>query len=187
MIEYFLADPFTILMALGAFGSTAFKMVSGQSQAEREAAALRQQAKYSRDMSELNASLSNMNAQDALRFGDDQADILKSDAQKMIGAQRAALAAQGIEIDSGSALQVQADTAGLASQDAMRIKANAVRQAYGFKLEGIQHQVSGAMGYTSGMNTARSTIAAGGMNAVGAGVGLIGQMANIKNGGRSNA
>ena len=52
---------------------------------------------------------------------------------RVSGAQRAALAAQGIDVSSGTALEIQQETAALGAEDLSQIRANIFRDAWGLK------------------------------------------------------
>ena len=54
---------------------------------------------------------------------------------QLIGSQRAALASQGGDVDSGSPLDIQSDTARAGEFDAQTIRNNAAQQAYGYRLQ----------------------------------------------------
>lgn len=77
---------------------------------------------------------------------------------KVVGAQRAALAAQGIRLDYGSAQDVQEETKTISELDALTIKNNALREGFGYSVESS---------YGSAVATAQSvdTLLAGGINA----------------------
>lgn len=90
---------------------------------------------YQRQTFEMNAKIAEFQAEDAIRRGDEEANKLLTNVQKLIGSQRTATAAQGIEVDSGSALDIQLDTAALGAVDAQTIKTNAYQEAFGFKAE----------------------------------------------------
>jgi hypothetical protein len=53
----------------------------------------------------------------------------------MVGAQRAGIAAGNIDVGYGSAVDVQADAAFLGELDALTIKTNAAREAWGYTVE----------------------------------------------------
>src|SRR5690242_19657087 len=57
----------------------------------------------------------------------------------MIGSQRAGLAANGVDINSGSAVDVQSTTAATGEADALTIRNNAARQAYGQQVQGLNY------------------------------------------------
>jgi hypothetical protein len=74
-------------------------------------------------------------AQRALQQGqvDEQNARLKSAA--LLGSQRAALASQGGDVDSGSPLDIQADTARAGEYDVQTIRNNAALKAYGYRVQ----------------------------------------------------
>jgi hypothetical protein len=53
----------------------------------------------------------------------------------MVGTQRAGFAAGNIDVGSGSAVDVQADTAFMGELDALQIRTNAAREAWGYSVE----------------------------------------------------
>src|SRR5688572_4523364 len=119
-------------------GATAMAMLSGAqaagsiASAYSESEALKAQGAHQKRMAGINAELAEMQADDAIKRGDKEAEGVRRNAKKMIGSQRAALAAQGIEIDDGSALEIQDETRAIATEDALQIKNNAWRTAWGF-------------------------------------------------------
>ena len=70
-----------------------------------------------------------MLSEDALKRGAQAEEAQRRKAAALAGRQKAVLAASNIDIGSGSALQVQADTATLSELDANVIKDNARREA----------------------------------------------------------
>jgi hypothetical protein len=88
---------------------------------------------------ELNAGVHDFNAaalegqsKDAITRGKEQEAIFRKQIKGMIGSERASFAAQGVEISSGSAEQVQEDTAYQGELDALAIRTNAAREAWGY-------------------------------------------------------
>jgi hypothetical protein len=63
---------------------------------------------------------------------------------QLAGSQRAALASQGGDVNSGSPLDILGDTARAGATDVATIRSNAARNAYGFRLQG-----AGAAGQAS--------------------------------------
>ena len=70
-------------------------------------------------------------------FADEQSQRLKTAA--LIGAQRAALASQGGDVNSGSPLDIQADTARAGAYDAQAIRSNAAQKAYSFRVQAFNN------------------------------------------------
>jgi hypothetical protein len=92
-------------------------------------------ANFQADQAEVSAQFAEMNAVDAIARGDEDAEKYQEHLRKTKGAQRAALAAQGINVDVGTASAVQKDTSRIAMEDIATIKNNAWRESFGFKQE----------------------------------------------------
>lgn len=125
---------------------------------------------YNAKMMELNAKLADYQGEDAIRRGNADAQKHRKNVKQMQGAQRVALAAQGIEIDSGSAAQIQEDTRMLGEMDAMTIKNNAWREAWGYRVQAAQGRSQAEFTRMASRNEARSTLLTGGMKALSSGV-----------------
>lgn len=130
-----------------------------------QASAIKAQAAYQQRMLAINKMFADMEAADAIKRGEKAATNYKKAAKRLIGSQRAAIAAQGIEVDTGSALEIQEDTAALAAQDAQNIKNNAYRQAFGFKVQAFDLGGKSSIAGLAASNEARNTVLTGGLNA----------------------
>ncbi|WP_323030245.1 hypothetical protein [Castellaniella sp.] len=86
---------------------------------------------------ESNAHLAELSAQSALSQGQQQVAALTMKAGRTKSAQRAALAANGVDVGEGSAAEIQASTDILKEIDANTITANAVRTAWGYRTQGM--------------------------------------------------
>lgn len=124
-----------------------------------------------------NRQFSELMAEDAIRRGDRAALQHRKKVRQLIGSQRAALAAQGIDVNAGSAMDVQLDTASLGAQDAETIKNNAWREAWGLRSQasgyGAQAAMAGISGGLAGFAGAQaqsSTFLTGGLNALNSGI-----------------
>lgn len=124
------------------------------------------EASYSSSMLGVNASLARKQAEDAVSRGESSAMRAKVAARSMVGSQRAALAAQGIDIGSGSALDVQTNTAALAEIDIMTIRNNAAREAWGFNVQAADYGAKASLTKMAGKNKARTTLLTGGATAL---------------------
>lgn len=114
--------------------------------------------------SELNAGVHDFNAAalegqaaDAIARGKQTEDLFRKQLHQTIGSQRASFAAQGVEISSGSAEQVQEDTAYQGELDALTIRTNAAREAWGFRVaaegETLQAGATRKLGKLQAANT----------------------------------
>lgn len=106
-----------------------------------------------READRMNQHFARINARDAIARGTEASHWAMSDTRRMIGSQRARLAAQGVDVNSGSALDVQADTMALGELDALTIKNNAAREAWGYKTQQLQYSLQSE--YDRSMSRAR--------------------------------
>lgn len=132
--------------------------------------ALKAQGNFQKQAFETNSHLAELQAEDAIKRGDKEAGQIKAKARQMIGTQRAALAAQGIDVNSGSARDIQEDTAAMSELDALTIKNNAFREAWGYKVQALDFRARGQFAELSARTQSRSTLLTGGMQAIGYGL-----------------
>jgi len=129
---------FTSVMLGLAIGGAAIKAVgtikSGNA-AARLGTAQREAAESQAELSDFNAQVATLQAEDAIVRGQDEEQRFRTRVRSAIGAQRAGFAAGNIDVSSGSAVDVQADTAFLGEMDALTIRTNAAREAWGFKVQ----------------------------------------------------
>jgi len=97
-----------------------------QKQAEYQAAV----ANNNSIVAEQNAQIQDRAAQDALSRGRIEEQQHRLKVAQMKGTQRSALAASGVQVDTGSALDMVADTAMMGEMDALTIRNNAERESY---------------------------------------------------------
>ena len=124
------------------------------------ASANRQAGKAQSALANYNASVADMQSADAIERGNIEANKQRVNTRRMIGSQRAAMAAQGIDINDAdsSAVDVQADTAYLGELDALTIKANAAREAWGYRVQAQDYRTRGAIAEAEGKNKAIGTL-----------------------------
>jgi hypothetical protein len=106
--------------------------LAGQAQ---EAGAQAGMASYQAQVARNNQMVAEWYARRAEEQGrsDEQQQRLKGAG--LLGAQRAALASQGGDVDSGSPLDIQADTARAGELAAQTVRSNAALKAYGFRVQ----------------------------------------------------
>ena len=129
--------------------------------AAAQAAAQRQAATYQAAVAQNNAKLAEANAKYTEGVGDTKVAAKQEQTSQMLGAERAGLAASGIELDSGSALRLQEDTTRLGAIDAGTIRANAARDAYGFRTQGVNFAAARSQDEAAGNLDAFSSIISG--------------------------
>lgn len=104
-----------------------------------------------------NQKIAKQQAQEARERGQREKVKFMKGINKLVGSQRAAFAAQGIEVDAGTALDYQTDTRTQAEDDARTIINNAALEAWGYEVQAVNYgqkaEVAAAEGISSGFNT----------------------------------
>lgn len=85
----------------------------------------------------LQADLDEYGRQNALLQGQREEQRSRLNTANVKSAQRAAMAANGVALDEGSALAVQTGTDLIGESDAEQIRANALKQAFGYRVDQI--------------------------------------------------
>lgn len=124
--------------------------------------------KYSRGkaestLSKANAYIASLGAKGARKRGKQKEAVSRQRTGKLIGKQRAAIGAQGVRMDVGSALDVQLEAADIGELDAMTIKNEALREAYGYEAEARGARARGKAARSAGKFGAIDTLLTGGM------------------------
>ena len=119
----------------------------GQIQQGKAAAA---SAKYNAQVAENNAVVARQNAAFAGAEGNANAERQGMKTRAAVGAMKAAQAANGIDVNSGSAVDVRSSAAELGQLDAITIRSNAARRAYGFETEAVNDQAQAALDRAGG-------------------------------------
>lgn len=163
-------------MSLGQ-ALSGFQIAGTIGSAEQEAQARRYQGDFQKLQNESNARIAEVQAEDALARGDENVQRFKEQINQLLGKQRAALAASGVELGSGSAFQIQEDTMRRADLDALQIKNNAAREAWGFRVQATNFQTAGSIAQTSAQFASGQILTAGYSKAFEQAAGAIGEAA----------
>lgn len=125
-------------------------------------------ADFQSQIAKNNAEIARANAGMATQAGEAQAANSMLKTRAIVGQTKAAQAASGIDVNSGSAVDVQASERMLGMLDALTIRSNAARAAYGYRAEAgnftAQAQMlkrRGKMARISGLMDASGTILEG--------------------------
>lgn len=130
-----------VLSIVGTVLGTAFSAI-GQMQQGKAAAA---QAEYQAAVGRNNAILATRAANDARLRGDEAARRKAVENKQLAGRQRAVLAANGVLVDQGSALDITSDTAEIGKLDELTIRSNAEREALGYEAQGMNFNASAGL------------------------------------------
>jgi len=100
-------------------------------------------AKYNAQVAEMNATISDRRAKDAIERGATEEQKKRQQVQQVLGQQQAAMAANGVDITFGSPLDTIVDTSVLGELDALTIRSNAYRESYDYQVQ-ASNQRAGA-------------------------------------------
>ena len=165
-------SPSTAMMASSILG-----MGGDALSAYTTAGAQSAQGKSAQEAADFNARMLEMRAQDAIDRGDYQAGRVRTAAKGAVSGQRASYAAQGIQIDSGSAAAMAGDTMDQAEQDIKQTKINAWRESWGLKAEAEGQRQQGAYARMAGDQAAANTMLVGGIKVLSGGIRAYGDWA----------
>ena len=127
------AMPIASLAASAA--GTVMQMQQQQAMADYNAAVARNNAIAQRQQAEAQANRLEMEASDAQARGREEARQARLEKAQNIASQRAAFAASGVDVGSGTPVGVLQDTAESGERDALQIKNNAAREAWGLRTD----------------------------------------------------
>lgn len=116
------------------------------------AAAQSASEKYAAQVAANNQITANNAAQDALARGQVAETEKAQQTAEVIGRQKAASAANGVEVNSGSAVDLQSDAAGAGELDQLTIANNAQREAVGYQNQGIGYANQAQLDEASSQN-----------------------------------
>ena len=91
-------------------------------------------------LADVNARIAELGAQSALDQGQKQVGALTMQAGQLKSKQRAALAANGVDLGEGNAAEIQASTDIMKETDKNTLEANAVRTAWGYRTQATNYQ-----------------------------------------------
>lgn len=124
--------------------------------AHQEAQAQQAQSKYNMQVAGNNQQIANAQAQDILDTGRIDEETQRYLTAQRIGEARASAAARGVDVNQGSAVDIQSNLAATGEQEALTIRSNAAKQALAARQ---QAQYFGQQGQLEGMQKKQAGIA----------------------------
>ena len=106
------------------------------------------------DLADFNAHVADLQATDAVARGKQQEDHFRSGVRALVGSQVADTAASNIVVGTGSAVDVRADAAFLGEIDALQIRTNAAREAWGYQVQGTDLRMRAEIARKEGIDAA---------------------------------
>ena len=117
--------------------------------------------KEQQNLANRNASMIDAQAEDAITRGNEEAGALRMRTKKLVGAQKAALAGQGVSVGSEVAGDLRDDALGMSMQDEQQIRKNAFRDAWGLKTQASNQRLGGRYARRAGQSQAIGTVLGG--------------------------
>lgn len=153
-----------LISVVAGLAGTAVSAVGAMQQGKAAAAS----ADYQAAVNNNNSIIAKRNAQDALDRGAVEEQEHRRKVQALKGRQTAVMAANGLDVTSGSPLDILGDTAQMGELDALTIRGNAKRESLGyesqstnFKAEAGLNKMQGQSAKTAGTIGAFGTVVSG--------------------------
>lgn len=126
-----------------------------------KASSIQMQAKYEADKLKYAAQLQHAQAQDAYKRGDKSAGKLGEAAKQFQGEQKVAVS-PGVKSTKGSAARMISQTDKAAVEDQLTIRTNAIREAWGHRIQAAEYKGAARMTKLAAKNEIYQTAISGG-------------------------
>lgn len=162
--------------ALGAIGIGASIAggITSAAGAKQTAQAQLQQNNYQAGVAQINANIAKQNRDFALNQGEQQAVKYGLDASQRAGAIKAGQGASGLDVNSGSAVDVRASQKLATDMDLTQIRSNAAKTAYDFDVQSVGFENQSQLYKMAGQNA----VAAGNIQATASILGTVGSVSS---------
>ena len=148
--------------AAGATALTAASLAASVGAGVMSASSSYQQGQVAKQVGRNNETMAAYAAADALRRGDEEAAKVQRQASQLKGAQRASLAARGLDINAGTAGEIQDQTDFFSQIDQGTARNNAARDAWSLRYQGANARAEGEFAAKQSRTKAFSTLLATG-------------------------
>lgn len=111
----------------------------GQNQAAKAQAG---QYQYQAAVDRNNKIIADRQAEDAIKRGEAEEESHRRKVQAIKADQRVGFASRGIDLGSDVVIETLSDSAMLGELDALTIRSNAAREAYGYRVQGMNYEAS---------------------------------------------
>lgn len=151
----------TEYLALASLAASAVGAAASAAGAEQQGKANSAMYAYQAQVAQNNQVIANQLAAQATQAGEANVDTKRLQTAGVIGSELAAQGASGLDVNKGSNVDVRSSAAELGELDALTIRNNAARTAYGYQVQGLNY------GAQASLNTAgsQSALTAGNLQA----------------------
>ena len=129
---------------------------------------------YTAEVAAENAKLDDFRAEQSGRLGSIAEENHRAKVRQMVGTQRANLAANGIDMSSGTAADMIDETETMGEVDALTLRFNAQQEAWGYRVGGTNNRNEGKFAKWSGERQATGTYLSTAANVAGSAVSAYG-------------
>lgn len=144
---------FVALAVMGASAAwSAWQQHKAGQAAEQVGVANQGAANSEAALSDYNAAVAAQQATDAVTRGTYAENRFRVGVRSIIGRQRAGFAGNNVDVGFGSSVDVQADAARLGELDALQIRTNAAREAWGYNVQAEDLRRRAVIQRTEGAN-----------------------------------
>lgn len=140
------------VLPFAAAGLSILGTIQGFMGQKAQAKAAANQAKYNSAVAENNALIAQRNASLAAQEGNAALETQLMENRAKIGAIKAAQAASGVNINTGSAVDVRSSAAETGQLSALNIRSNAIRKAYGYQQDAADYKTQAGLYDTQAHN-----------------------------------
>lgn len=151
-----MADPVTGGAALVGLGSTIFGALTQAAGAKAVGQAQQETNQFLGTQSFYNSMVAQQNASLVREQGEVEAQKYGMGAAQRMGQIKATQASSGLDINSGSALQVQKSQQLVSDIDLDQIRSNAAKTAYNYDVQAVQDKNQGQLYFMAGSNAAQA-------------------------------
>lgn len=151
-----MANPLNAGLGAIGIGSTIFGSLTQAAGAQAAGQAQEQTNQFLGTQSFYNSEVATQNASLALQQGESEAQKYGMGAAQRLGQIKVSQASSGLDVNSGSALQVQKSQQLVSDIDLEQIRSNAAKTAYNFDVQSIQDKNQGQMYFMAGSNAAQA-------------------------------
>ena len=122
------------------------------------AGASHESGKFNQRVADTNAGFAELQAIDAEKRGIEDEANMRLRIRQQIGQARTAYASQGVQVGVGSAEEIEASIAYMGEKDAITIRNNAAREAWGYRVQAWNYRQKGALAKAEGNVKALGTV-----------------------------
>lgn len=169
-----MADPVSLTLAAVGVGATVAGGLTTAAGQKYAGDAKANMLTYQAGVSKINQQIQLQNADYARKIGEVEAQKSGMKTANVVAQTRTAQAGSGLDVNSGSNVDVRNSEIAIGQQDQRIIRANAARQAYGFETEALTADTTAKL-QMMGADTAKTT---GNIAATGTLIGTAGTVAN---------